>query len=122
MNAADRTVGVLTKADLIPVGSSVDQWLKILRGEHLQVGLGYFVTSRPQGRDLNELAQWEDRVFDSGSSEKWPRDFDAYSDRCGVERLISYLSESLGHEFAKKCVYKTAPEYTRSDLTWLMLL
>lgn len=104
LGASSRTIGVLTKADLLPKGgtSNHDQWLTIMKGDTHQTGLGYFITSRPQGKDLEELKKWEELVFEDHSFEDWPEDFHQFSDRCGVEKLKAFLSERLGEEFAKR--------------------
>ncbi|ESU11295.1 hypothetical protein FGSG_05351 [Fusarium graminearum PH-1] len=102
LGALNRTIGVLTKADLIPEGGNHEQWLAIMRGQAHITGLGYFITSRPQGKDLDELKQWEELVFVEHSMERWPATFHDFSDRCGVEKLKVFLSEKLGQEFAKR--------------------
>ncbi|KAL7941380.1 P-loop containing nucleoside triphosphate hydrolase protein [Trichoderma barbatum] len=101
LKAKDRTIGVLTKADLLPDGGNHAQWLEIMKGQAHSTGLGYFITSRPQGKDLEELKKWEERMFEDESVDKWPDAFHAFVDRCGVERLKAFLSERLGEEFAK---------------------
>ncbi|KAM0563773.1 hypothetical protein ACHAPJ_001506 [Fusarium lateritium] len=102
MGALNRTIGVLTKADLIPEGGNHEQWLSIMREQAHVTGLGYFITSRPQGKDLDELKKWEEHVFVDHSLERWPATFHGFSDRCGVEKLKAFLSEKLGQEFAKR--------------------
>lgn len=102
LGALKRTIGVLTKADLIPEGGNHDQWLSIMNGEAHQTGLGYFITSRPQGKDLDELKAWEEHVFEDHSFERWPAEFHCFFARCGIERLKAFLSERLGEEFAKR--------------------
>ncbi|OAA51524.1 Dynamin family protein [Metarhizium rileyi] len=101
LDATSRTIGVLTKADLLPEAGNHDQWLAIMNGRTHQTGLGYFITSRPQGKDLDELKKWEELVFESHSLGNWPPEFHGFSNRCGVEKLKSFLSERLGEEFAK---------------------
>ncbi|POR36704.1 Interferon-induced GTP-binding protein Mx [Tolypocladium paradoxum] len=101
LGASSRTIGVLTKADLLPKGGNHDQWLTIMKGETHQTGLGYFITSRPQEKDLEELKIWEEHVFEDHSFDDWPEDFHQFSDRCGIEKLKAFLSERLGEEFAK---------------------
>ncbi|KAK4078381.1 uncharacterized protein Triagg1_3397 [Trichoderma aggressivum f. europaeum] len=101
LQAKDRTIGVLTKADLLPDGGNHTQWVEIMKGQAHSTGLGYFITSRPQGKDLDELKKWEERMFEDESVDKWPGAFHAFVDRCGVERLKAFLSERLGEEFAK---------------------
>lgn len=102
LKAKDRTIGVLTKADLLPDGGNHVQWLEIMKGQAHSTGLGYFITSRPQGKDLDELKKWEERMFEDESVDKWPVAFHAFVHRCGVERLKAFLSERLGEEFAKR--------------------
>ncbi|PON27746.1 hypothetical protein TGAM01_v203513 [Trichoderma gamsii] len=101
LKAKDRTIGVLTKADLLPDGGNHAQWLEIMKGYAHATGLGYFITSRPQGKELEELKKWEERMFEDQSVDKWPAPFHQFVHRCGVERLKAFLSERLGEEFAK---------------------
>jgi GTPase SAR1 family protein len=102
LGALNRTIGVLTKADLIPEGGNHEQWLAIMREEAHTTGLGYFITSRPQGKDLDELKRWEEHVFVDYGFDRWPAAFHSFSDRCGIEKLKAFLSEKLGQEFAKR--------------------
>lgn len=104
LGALNRTIGVLTKADLIPEGGNHEQWLAIMREEAHTTGLGYFITSRPQGKDLDELKRWEEHVFVNYGFDRWPAAFHPFSDRCGIEKLKAFLSEKLGQEFAKRLV------------------
>ncbi|KAF7544453.1 hypothetical protein G7Z17_g9938 [Cylindrodendrum hubeiense] len=101
LGALNRTIGVLTKADLIPEGGNHDQWLSIMKGEAHQTGFGYFITSRPQGKDLEELNEWEELVFEAHSFERWPSNFHCFSERCGIEKLKTFLSKRLSEEFTK---------------------
>ncbi|RDA88301.1 hypothetical protein CP532_6571 [Ophiocordyceps camponoti-leonardi (nom. inval.)] len=101
--ATNRTIGVLTKADLLPEGNH-DQWLNIMKGEAHVTGLGYFITSRPPNKDLEDLMKWESNVFEQGSNANWPDSFHPFTSRCGVEKLIAFLSEKLGEEFQKRQV------------------
>ncbi|KAL3962863.1 hypothetical protein ACCO45_004386 [Purpureocillium lilacinum] len=100
LGATSRTIGVLTKADLLS-DTGHNQWLEIMKGQTHHTGLGYFITSRPQGKNLEDLKKWEERVFQDQSFDRWPETFKEFSDRCGVEKLKAFLSERLGEEFAK---------------------
>ncbi|KAM0331320.1 hypothetical protein ACHAQA_002990, partial [Verticillium albo-atrum] len=102
VGAQNRTIGVMTKADLLPnQGSqSYGQWLSMLRRERHLIGHEYFITSRPAEQDLERQVQWEEALF-NGTHERWPEEFTEFRDRCGVERLKEALSEKLGKEFAK---------------------
>lgn len=106
LGASHRAVGVLTKADLLPAGG-YKQWLDIMEGKAQNTGLGYFITSRPQGRNLDELYSWEEAMFRTKSSDSWPEAFHKFEDRCGVEPLKQLLSQKLGEQFAKRSVPKT---------------
>ena len=102
LNASSRTIGVLTKADLVPESGNHDQWLAIMKGEAHQTGLGYFITARPQDKSLENVLRWEESFFENHVEEWWPAKFHEFSDRCGVEKLKAFLSERLGEEFAKR--------------------
>lgn len=103
LDASKRTIGVLTKADLLPLSSTgYDQWLRIMSGTSHLTGYGYFVTARKEETDLDELAKWEEHFFNPNSSENWPRDFLPFTERCGVEKLKAFLSERLAQEFSKR--------------------
>ncbi|KAG5930038.1 hypothetical protein E4U42_003199 [Claviceps africana] len=99
LNAVERTIGVLTKADLLPEGGNHDPWLAVMRKQAHMTGLGYFITSRPQNKDLEDLKRWEEHIFEDHSVGSWPSDFHEFFKQCGVERLKSFLSERLGQAF-----------------------
>lgn len=100
--ASNRTIGVLTKADLLPSNGNHLQWLAIMEDKTHRTGLGYFITSRPQDRSLDELKEWETHYFTDGNTTTWPEAFHEFKARCGVDRLKEFLSERLGEEFAKR--------------------
>jgi len=99
--AADRCVGVLTKADLLPP-KSADSWLSMLRREAHQTGLGYFITSR-QGDDLDKQNAIEEAFFNrtEAATAGWPRTFEPFRERCGIPKLKSFVSQQLGEQFAQ---------------------
>lgn len=105
LGATNRTIGVLTKADLLPQHGGHDQWLSIMNKRAHVTGLGYFITSRPSGKELEELKQWEETIFENHQYDQWPEAFYGFSERCGVEKLKLFLSEMLGKAFSKKYVY-----------------
>ncbi|KAF6816669.1 dynamin family protein [Colletotrichum sojae] len=100
LKAQQRTIGVMTKADLLPDGSNA-QWISMLRGERHRIGHEFFITSRPSDKLLEDQQRWEEALFHDNASERWPEEFHPFRDRCGVERLKTALSEKLGKEFAK---------------------
>ena len=102
LGATARTIGVLTKADLLSTGS-LDHWLAVMKGDGHRTGLGHFITSRPQHMNLEQLKNWEETMFSSGTAE-WPEAFRAFEDRCGVERLMEFLSHRLTDEFTRRQV------------------
>lgn len=104
LESSSRTIGVLTKADLISQGGNYEQWLRILQGQAHQTGLGYFITSRPTDKDLEQLQSWEECAFENHTFDWWPETFWSFEPRCGVEKLKAFLSERLGEEFAKRQV------------------
>ncbi|KAK3315788.1 P-loop containing nucleoside triphosphate hydrolase protein [Apodospora peruviana] len=101
--AEDRCVGVMTKADLLPKdGEASTSWLSMLHEQAHRTGLGYFITSR-QGHELEEQSKLEEAFFNrtADSTGEWPEIFDDYKDRCGVEKLKTFISAKLGQEFSK---------------------
>ncbi|ORY61293.1 P-loop containing nucleoside triphosphate hydrolase protein [Pseudomassariella vexata] len=86
MNAKPRTVGVMTKSDLL--------------SEQHVVGLGYFITMRCPTSDLEDAERQEELFFD-GRSGEWPQEFTEFGDKCGVTNLAVFLSEQLRQQFAK---------------------
>ncbi|EON97208.1 putative dynamin family protein [Phaeoacremonium minimum UCRPA7] len=105
--AQKRTLGIMTKADLLSDGDQ-SKWVDMLGGKVYQIGLGYFVTSRP-GREMDlELEQKTEEAFFNrapgpGDDDRlaWPRAFSLHDDRCGVPRLKAFLSQKLSEAFAK---------------------
>ncbi|KAM7208314.1 P-loop containing nucleoside triphosphate hydrolase protein [Naviculisporaceae sp. PSN 640] len=105
LKAVDRCVGVMTKADLLPDDQEASRsWVSMLEERAHRTGLGYFVTSRQEG-DLEEQNKREEAFFNRTPGFEphgtWPREFDKFKDRCGVEKLKSFLSVKLYDEFLK---------------------
>ncbi|RYP03364.1 hypothetical protein DL764_005179 [Monosporascus ibericus] len=99
--ARDRTVGVITKADLLPAEpGNVSQWLLMLQGQKHPVGHGYFITSRKQNNHL-EVATSVEKQFFSDETGRWPVEFREYSNRAGIEILKAFVSEKLGDAFSE---------------------
>ncbi|RYP42562.1 hypothetical protein DL767_000086 [Monosporascus sp. MG133] len=97
--ATDRTIGVITKADMIEEGN-IPQWLAVLRGRKQSVRHGFFITSLPPGEALENAAQREDNFFRGGVS-TWPNEFAEFEEQCGVERLREYITKQLGIAFSR---------------------
>ncbi|KLU93036.1 dynamin family protein [Magnaporthiopsis poae ATCC 64411] len=108
--AKDRTVGVMTKADLLPQsGRNHDQWLHMLQGKQHSVGHGFFITARQRtdlsgsGHDLEHQNSFEESYFNYRDSDEasnsWPRTFEPFSKRCGLQALVVFLSETLSSAF-----------------------
>ncbi|XXG96246.1 hypothetical protein Hte_002527 [Hypoxylon texense] len=100
--AADRTIGVMTKADQLPT-QNIPTWLAMFRGEKQLVGHGYFATARPPDQQLEDAARWEKLFFDGEAVGHltWPIEYAEFANRCGVEVLLKYLSCELGAAFAR---------------------
>lgn len=119
LRAQNRTIGVMTKADLLPSGGSA-QWLAMLKNTTHRVGRGYFITSRtaPPTRSFNDAPEFDqehhrrDRVSlrDESAAEEsffnrhtgeWPAEFDEFKDKCGIDQLVKFLAQTLAQEFAQ---------------------
>lgn len=114
VRAQQRTIGVMTKADLLPRGGH-HQWLEMLAGLQHQVGRGYFITSRAppsfQNGDEHELQRRDrqslrdehaaEEAFFNRATGSWPEEFRPFDDRCGIDQLVKFLAQSLAQEFAR---------------------
>ncbi len=103
LRADNRCIGVMTKADLLPSDEhAASNWLAMLNGQAHTTGSGYFITSR-QGSDLEEQNKMEEAFFNrtADATGQWPEVFDGFKERCGVEKLKTFLSRKLGEEFGK---------------------
>ncbi|KAJ2902958.1 dynamin family protein [Zalerion maritima] len=109
MKATNRTVGVMTKADLLQPGDH-GQWIRMLRGDPnaFRVGHGYYATARPQQLDPDDATKWEEAFFNGTldghtyvPNYPWPYEFQHFNQRTGVSHLRKFLSEKLGEEFAR---------------------
>ncbi len=98
--ATDRTIGVITKADMLE-DSNIPQWLAVLQGKKQSVKHGYFITSLPPGEAVDKETSWEQHFFHNGV-ERWPTQFEAFGNQCGVERLREYITKQLGHAFSRR--------------------
>ncbi|KAI1387124.1 P-loop containing nucleoside triphosphate hydrolase protein [Hypoxylon trugodes] len=98
--AANRTIGVMTKADQLP-RQNVPNWLAKFQDPKKFVGHGFFATSRPPDQALEDATRYEALFFDRKSAgfETWPEEFAPFADRCGVEVLLEYLSCKLEEAF-----------------------
>lgn len=112
LRAQDRTIGVMTKADLLPDGGHA-QWIAMLRRQTHTVGRGYFITSRKQASDrrpehrpherisLKDESAAEEAFFNRRGAGEWSQEFDEFSDKCGIDRLVKFLAQTLAQEFAR---------------------
>lgn len=102
LNAANRCIGVITKADLLPKDDHAPStWLSMLDGNAHETGLGYFITSR-QGNDLEDQNKMEEAFFNrtADNTGHWPEVFDRFKEKFGVEKLKAFLSLKLAEKFA----------------------
>ena len=100
--ATDRTIGVITKADMLQEGN-IPQWLAVLQGKKQSVKHGYFLTSLPPGEALENAANHEENFFRRGVG-SWPNEFSSFENQCGVERLRQYITKQLGRAFERRYV------------------
>ncbi|KAI0597954.1 P-loop containing nucleoside triphosphate hydrolase protein [Biscogniauxia sp. FL1348] len=98
-DAEARTIGIITKADKL-TPDKTDTWLDVLRGKKETVGHGCFITSLPPDKGLHDIVQCEESFFYHGTS-NWPKAFDRFGERCGVERLRLYVTKQLGITFSR---------------------
>lgn len=114
--AKDRTLGVLTKPDQVPLGSdSYQQWTDILAGLKFKVGYGYFVVrNNPDSAvDHAQARMEEDQFFSHGL---WTDDLYMYQHRFGTKKLQSALSDLLLKQI-KKCLPSITTKIREKDAT-----
>ncbi|KAI1744163.1 P-loop containing nucleoside triphosphate hydrolase protein [Xylaria scruposa] len=100
LNAESRTIGILTKADRpnFNIKDTVNYWLAVLGEKKQRVKQeGFYITSLPPDQPLENLEAWEESFF---RSRKWPRDFNPYTARFGVDKLRCHVTKALGNAFA----------------------
>ena len=98
-NAGSRCIGVLTKPDLLPAGSSEVPLHRVLNSMELKFGHGYFVVKNPDQVMLNnrlthQEARERERQF-FATTEPWCSSLKAHQGRFGTANLQQYLSEQL---------------------------
>jgi len=101
-NAEDRTIGILTKADRVDLDlqDKVAYWLTVLQGKRQTVGHGFFTTSLPPNVEPQALKAYEESFFRTGA--QWPRAFDEFVNRCGVDELRVHVRKQLGEAFTSR--------------------
>ncbi|KAJ5899513.1 hypothetical protein N7495_004257 [Penicillium taxi] len=92
--AKDRTLGVLTKPDRLPLDLDHTQWVEMLNGSKFQLGHGYFVVKNNPDTNVDhaEARKDEETFFDSPF---WSQELGEFQDRFGVQNLQSALSSIL---------------------------
>ncbi|KUI73308.1 Interferon-induced GTP-binding protein Mx [Cytospora mali] len=129
LHAQQRTIGVMTKADLLPPGGHT-QWLEMLAGHQHRVGHNYFITSRApptvQNGDDHELQRRDrqslrdehaaEEAFFNRATGSWPEEFHSFEDRCGIDHLVKFLAQTLAQEFARNL--PDLAKQLNEKLTW----
>ncbi|KAJ7037326.1 P-loop containing nucleoside triphosphate hydrolase protein [Mycena alexandri] len=96
--AGRRTIGVLTKPDMLSVGSKVrDLWLDVIEGRKHILMHGYFCTRQPDDdeRAKNITPAQARRAETTFFAETTPWSTTKYKERFGTENLVSSLSTIL---------------------------
>ncbi|KAI8629031.1 P-loop containing nucleoside triphosphate hydrolase protein [Xylariaceae sp. FL1651] len=106
-NAEHRTIGIITKADKPNFNSpdTIAYWLAVLQGRKQTVGHQFFTTSLPPEKGLDDLQEWEESFFREGAG-NWPREYDNFVHRCGVDQLGVYITDQLADAFTQ-CLPET---------------
>ncbi|OAG00210.1 uncharacterized protein CC84DRAFT_363479 [Paraphaeosphaeria sporulosa] len=103
--AGERCIGVLTKPDLLPAGSSYEPLQKVLSNAELKFGHGYFVVKNPDQVALNNrLTHHEARLHEQcffTTQEPWCTSLQSHSGRFGTANLQQFLSEKLAGQMVK---------------------
>ncbi|KAL6751620.1 P-loop containing nucleoside triphosphate hydrolase protein [Haematococcus lacustris] len=95
-----RTLGVITKADVIPPGSH-SMWIRMMRGDLFPLDLGYYMVVNPNQVDLDQGTSHEDavdkerRFFMTDANLSSLAHSDLWSKNLGLSNLTAALSKQL---------------------------
>ncbi|KAF2438228.1 P-loop containing nucleoside triphosphate hydrolase protein [Karstenula rhodostoma CBS 690.94] len=103
--AGGRCIGVLTKPDLLPAGSSYEPLQRVLNNVELKFGHGYFVVKNPDQVMLNNRLKHHDaRLHEQkffASQEPWATSLRSHNGRFGTANLQQFLSQKLAGQMVK---------------------
>ncbi|KAL6755541.1 P-loop containing nucleoside triphosphate hydrolase protein [Haematococcus lacustris] len=95
-----RTLGVITKVDVIPPGSH-SMWIRMMRGELFPLDLGYYMVVNPNQVDLDQGTSHEDavdkemRFFETDANLGVLAQSVLWSSHLGLSNLTAALSKQL---------------------------
>ena len=107
--AESRTIGVLTKADLLPEGSTHLDYDSILKGKTHILPRGYFITKQPGDKfrqtksDFHEQAREEEELY-FDNDPRWTGEWQDHRERCGTRAIQTYLSQQFARLIANRSV------------------
>jgi hypothetical protein len=110
-NAANRCIGVLTKADQLQQGQSVAEFENMLKGMEYQLGYGYYVTKQPghsAGLIYNENYHAKaraDEEFFFSSEWPWNAEWSEFSSRFGTTKLAQALSQNFAAQIVERYIH-----------------
>ncbi|KDQ56136.1 hypothetical protein JAAARDRAFT_158878 [Jaapia argillacea MUCL 33604] len=104
--SGSRTIGVLTKPDMLHPGmSTLSIWLDVMEGRRHPLSHGYFCTRHPddkeRGRTLNDEQARNAEVDFFSRTPPWSSS--TVRDRCGTTNLVSTLSDLLTQIIDESC-------------------
>ncbi|KAG8532722.1 uncharacterized protein KY384_002599 [Bacidia gigantensis] len=99
--AEARTIGCITKPDLLQLQESFEQWSQILEGRKFRLGFGYFVIKNNPDTNIShaQARHEEEDFFDK--NEPWAGSLQAYSKRFGTPALLTNLAQLLTFQIQK---------------------
>ncbi|KAL6751626.1 P-loop containing nucleoside triphosphate hydrolase protein [Haematococcus lacustris] len=95
-----RTLGVITKADVIPPGSH-SMWIRMMQGDLFPLNLGYYMVVNPNQVDLDKGTSHEDavdkerRFFETDANLRVLAQSVLWSSHLGLSNLTAALSKQL---------------------------
>ncbi|KZM24164.1 uncharacterized protein EKO05_0010821 [Ascochyta rabiei] len=106
LKVTDRCMGVLTKPDRLPQGSSSGDLASVLENRRFQLGHRYFVVKNldsdeiQQGLTHQDARRLEREFF--ATVAPWSTDLQPYQSRFGTVNMQQYLSTELGNRVLSK--------------------
>ncbi|GFH15051.1 uncharacterized protein HaLaN_11210 [Haematococcus lacustris] len=95
-----RTLGVITKADVIPPGSH-SMWIRVIQGDLFPLDLGWYMVANPNQKDIDQgihqekVVANEDRFFATDTSLSVLAHDQQWSRSLGIRNLTIALSRQL---------------------------
>lgn len=102
MKAESRTVGCLTKPDMMATKEPLDQWSQILGGEAFKLRFGYHVIKNNSSPNVDHATARQEEASFFNTQEPWTTELHSFDGCFGTLRLQTALSQRLTAQIQKR--------------------